>query len=195
MKKLFALLAAAGASALLFSACTEGGGEGQEDPSFGKMTINGTTFPLRCAFYGGYQELPYETVTSIGMFPENFIEMPEEEPEIAFFAEVSESYLGREIDLTKPLEKTGTLFPIVALGVFNDRTGVDVEIEITHLDVAVWPSDDQRVLNITKGTLYVSRNGDQTIVRLFLQLSDGTEVAASWDGAAKEVIVEDETME
>lgn len=194
MKKLFALLAAAGASALLFSACTEGGGEGQEDPSFGKMTINGTTFPLRCAFYGGYQELPYETVTSIGMFPENFIEMPEEEPEIAFFAEVSESYLGREIDLTKPLEKTGTLFPIVALGVFNDRTGVDIEMELTHLGVDIWLGNGQSSVSVTKGTLYVSRSGNHAIVKLSLKLSDGTEIDANWDGAAKEVI-EDEEME
>lgn len=194
MKKLFLLLAAAGASALLFSACTESGGEEPKDQSFGKMTINGATLPLRCAFYGSYQEPPCEIVTAIGMFPENFIEMPDEEPITSFFAEASESYLGREIDLTKPLEKTGSLYPIVTFGVFNDSTGVDIEMELTHLGVDIWPGNDQSSVSVTKGTLYMSCNKGNAIVKLSLKLSDGTEIDANWDGAAKEVI-EDEEME
>lgn len=173
MKKIF-MLCLAGALALASTACDDkddkGGGYS------GKMTVIGQTENINSVIYAsnmGYTVL----FLSKDVLPE----ISEEDPDFAIGLAVSESLLGKTIDLTKPLD------PNLGLNIYGINKKAHVEIYYENGTITDGNDD---ALTIPAGTLTLTRNGDNFTVKLSITFPGGSSLAADWAGKATKTEIE-----
>lgn len=178
MKKIFTLCLA-GALALAATACDDKDDKGGGDS--GKMTINGRTEPVKSALFQEYPaEENDEAEFDLYLLREVYTSVPDHDPDFSVNIEVSESLNGKTLDLTKPLDQSGTSIPYLYIAAIADGT----EFEIEYYNGQIGATDNATV---TSGTLTATRNGNKFTVKLSVTLSDGNSIRADWKGTATKI--------
>lgn len=165
-----------GALALTASSCKD-----EQTITVQTITVNGQICEVKSVLYGE-EPADYEDEATIvlALFPTTLSTFPTEQSEFYIGIEISESLLGKTLDLTKPLDQSKTPAPYLDLMVKNK----DQEIEIEYYDNLIDVTDDATV---TSGKLTVTRNGDKFSVKLYVELSDENWASADWKGTATKI--------
>lgn len=165
-----------GALALTASSCKD-----EQTITVQTITVNGQIWEVKSALYAeepaDYEDEP---AIALGLFPTTLSTFPTEEPEFYIGIEISESLLGKTLDLTKPLDQTKVPAPYLYIGAVNN----DQELDIEYYDNLIDVTDNATV---TSGKLTVTRNGDKFSVKLYVELSDESWASADWKGTATKI--------
>lgn len=177
MKKIYTLCLA-GALALAVTSCKEE----QQTIVMKTIAVNGVASEVQSALY---TETPAdsqdEAAIILALFPTLMTELPDDEPDFYIGFEISESLVGKTLDLTKPLDQSKTPAPYLYISAMNG----DNDLEIEYFDGGIEATMD---ITVTSGSLTVTRNGDDFAVKFFVKLSDGSSASTNWDGTAIKII-------
>lgn len=173
----------AGALALTATSCKED----KKVVTVQTITVNGQICEVKSAFYGVEEpaEEGGEAGTSLILLPTVLQTLPEDEPDFYVGIEISESLWDKTIDLTKPIVKSGTPEPYLAIIAAADGTTVEIDNSEGLIDISVQEADSP--LTVTSGTLKATKNGGEFSVKFFVNLSDGRFIAADWKGKATKI--------
>lgn len=180
MRKIF-MLCLAGALALAAASCKED----EQVVTVQTITVNGQIYEVKSAFYVEEKaDEQWETSYDLILFKEYFPTLPLTQSDFGVDIEVSESLIGKTIDLTNPVAQTGPLRPYLSVGAIGET-----EFDITHSfgKITVSNGDDISSATVSGGTLIVTKDDDKFSVKLSMTLSDGRNIAADWEGTATKV--------
>lgn len=178
MRKIF-MLCLAGALALAAASCKED----EQVVTVQTITVNGQIYEVKSAFYVEEKaDEGAEAGTSLALLPTVLQTLPEDEPGFYVGIEISESLWDKTVDLTKPIVKSGTLEPYLDIIAAADGTTVEIDNSEGSIDISVKEADTS--LTVTSGTLKVTKDGGDFSVKFFVNLSDGRNIAADWEGTA-----------
>lgn len=177
MKKIFTFCLA-GALALAAAGCSDKK-EGEKN-THETITVSGITEKVGSAFYAYEPADEFdEGIWTVVLCREKYSTAPEFEPDFYIGVRVCDSYLGKEITLTKPLAAGGALAPAINIGLPNRLVDIDDE------SIDVFNSDGlSEEVTVTAGKLKLTRDGSKFTVNLFIELSDGVTASTNWSGDA-----------
>lgn len=151
------------------------------------ITVNGQICEVKSAFYVEEKaDEQWETSYGLILFREYFSTLPFTMSDYGVDIEVSESLIGKTIDLTEPVTQTGPLRPYLSVGAIGET-----EFDIVHSfeRITVSNGDDISSATVSYGMLTVTRDGDNFSVKLSVKLSDGKSIFADWTGKATKVTI------
>ena len=151
------------------------------------ITVNGQICEVKSAFYVEEKaDEQWETSYDLILFREYFSTLPFTMSDYGVDIEVSESLIGKTIDLTEPVTQTGPLRPYLSVGAIGET-----EFDIVHSfeRITVSNGDDISSATVSYGMLTVTRDGDNFSVKLSVKLSDGKSIFADWTGKATKVTI------
>ncbi len=167
-------------TALLVAFCACDSGNTVTTPSgTNRMSFNDQTLELQSAFSLSETDFDYGRLWGITLYAQNFQSIPWAERHTSAYVILPQDLLGREIDLTKPLECET---PFYEIGFCID--GKEYELYNDGDECELWFGEEEvhdSVL-ITSGRLKVAFGDDAVSVVLDLVFSDGTRMSAVWDG-------------
>ena len=169
MRKIF-MLCLTGALALATTSCKD-----EKVTTMQTITVNGQICEVKSAFYVEEKaDEQWETSYDLTM------------SDYGVDIEVSESLIGKTIDLTEPVTQTGPLRPYLSVGAIGET-----EFDIVHSfeRITVSNGDDISSATVSYGMLTVTRDGDNFSVKLSVKLSDGKSIFADWTGKATKVTI------
>lgn len=181
--KTFFSLCLLGALCLAASSCND---DKQENGVFsGTMTVNGQRETIKSAFY---EQTPgddtAEAVVRIAFLKEAYSEfpqmLPETRPDMLVLIGLSESLLGKTLDLTLPLDQNEAPIPALMYGATHEG---HVTTGANYLSNRIFVSPGKTVAS---GVLTATRSGDRFNVRFSVTFSDGTSYAVDGEGRAKQ---------
>ena len=208
MKKFFTYLLAIAAVTTVTSCSKDDGPEEPEKPDTelsGKMNINGQTLEIKSAVCGDVVQEYYEDQIRVTLYSETqFPTIKYGESMLSATGawigiSVSKSFLGKTVDLTKPLPKSGQQ-PIPEILIVARESGkgkivgvsyiLDGYIHVASEDVQVSDEFGEIVhfkpsptAPVTAGSsLTLTRNGDKFTIKLSLTLNDGRSVSIDFEG-------------
>lgn len=182
MKKIL-MLCLAGALALTASSCDDDKADGSR--LSGKMTINGQTETVKSAFY---EETPgddsAEALVRIAFLKDAYAEFPDMQPatrpDMMIVIGLSESLLGKTVDLTQPLDQHQEPIPALMYGAIHQG----------HVTTGANYQNNRIIVSgngsVASGTLTMNRNGNRFTVRFSATFSDGTSLAVDCEGEARQ---------
>lgn len=181
MRKIF-MLCLTGALALATTSCKD-----EKVTTMQTITVNGQICEVKSAFYVEEKaDEQWETSYDLILFREYFSTLPFTMSDYGVDIEVSESLIGKTIDLTEPVTQTGPLRPYLSVGAIGET-----EFDIVHSfeKITVSNGDDISSATVSYGMLTVTRDGDNFSVKLSVKLSDGKSIFADWTGKATKVTI------
>jgi len=177
MRKIF-MFCLTGALALATTSCKD-----EKVTTMQTITVNGQICEVKSAFYVEEKaDEQWETSYDLILFREYFSTLPFTMSDYGVDIEVSESLIGKTIDLTEPVTQTGPLRPYLSVGAIGET-----EFDIVHSfeRITVSNGDDISSATVSYGMLTVTRDGDNFSVKL----SDGKSIFADWTGKATKVTI------
>ena len=183
MKTKILFLAAAAAMAFTAASCSKSDNS-DNGGQMCKITINGQS--------GTVKKITYDYSPGNTLFEPHFsltlyknFDTPAQE---YVYIEISESLIGKTINLTNSLNSLGLdteLTPtLVIMMSEGDEKWTSIDYFDYSIDVFVSNNDSDNVV-VTGGTLHVTRDGDnQFAVKLSMTLSDGQSTVVNWAGMA-----------
>ena len=171
-----------GALALATTSCKD-----EKVTTMQTITVNGQICEVKSAFYVEEKaDEQWETSYDLILFREYFSTLPFTMSDYGVDIEVSESLIGKTIDLTEPVTQTGPLRPYLSVGAIGET-----EFDIVHSfeRITVSNGDDISSATVSYGMLTVTRDGDNFSVKLSVKLSDGKSIFADWTGKATKVTI------
>lgn len=181
MRKIF-MFCLTGALALATTSCKD-----EKVTTMQTITVNGQICEVKSAFYVEEKaDEQWETSYDLILFREYFSTLPFTMSDYGVDIEVSESLIGKTIDLTEPVTQTGPLRPYLSVGAIGET-----EFDIVHSfeRITVSNGDDISSATVSYGMLTVTRDGDNFSVKLSVNLSDGKSIFADWTGKATKVTI------
>ena len=167
------MLCLTGALALATASCKD-----EKVTTMQTITVNGQICEVKSAFYVEEKaDEQWETSYDLILFREYFSTLPFTMSDYGVDIEVSESLIGKTIDLTEPVTQTGPLRPYLSVGAIGET-----EFDIVHSfeRITVSNGDDISSATVSYGMLTVTRDGDNFSVKLSVKLSDGKSIFADW---------------
>lgn len=151
------------------------GDKGEEGGTPGTMIVNGQTETIKSAFYSiNSAQADYEADFELYLLKDAYSTAPEEAPDFYVGVTVSESLLGKTLDLTQPLDLSTAPLPYFDINVFGNGKS----IHIVYSDIIKVTGN----ATVTSGSMRATRNGDQFTLEIDLILSDGRSVQGEWSG-------------
>ncbi|OUN58586.1 hypothetical protein B5G16_08175 [Alistipes sp. An66] len=124
------------------------------------------------------------------MYKESENSSEEFDPNVYVMIDISESLIGKNIDLARSLGDYDELVPTLSL-LISSKRGQKISIYYFPDSVDLYLSGDSpENVTISKGQLYVSRlEENKFVVEFSLMLSDGQSSKIAWQGSAIEEIL------
>lgn len=172
------------------AACSKNDHEGVNIPEY-EMEINGQSGSVSMALYYDFQgNTIYEPHFSLTLYKKSENPGEEFDPNVYVMIDISESLIGKNIDLARSLGDYDELVPTLSL-LISSKRGQKISIDYfpDSYDLFLSGGSYENV-TISKGWLHVSRlDENQFVVEFSLMLSDGQSAKIAWEGSAIEEIL------
>ena len=162
-----------------------------EEHSRNEMEVNGQSGSVAMAMYYDYpRNTIYEPHFSLILYKESENSSEEFDPNVYVMIDISESLIGKNIDLARSLGDYDELVPTLSL-LISSKRGQKISIYYFPDSVDLYLSGDSpENVTISKGQLYVSRlEENKFVVEFSLILSDRQSSKIAWQGSAIEEIL------
>lgn len=144
-----------------------------------RMSFNDRIIEFESVFSLTESDFEYGRMWGIALYPQNFSSIPPSEPSTYLYILLPDKMLGREIDLTAPLERTSRYFEI---GLRVDGTEYEFYREGDEYELWFGEEEVHGSVGITSGTVKVEYRADTVYLLLDIVFSDGKRLTAAWDG-------------
>ena len=180
MRKIF-MFCLTGALALATTSCKD-----EKVTTMQTITVNGQICEVKSAFYVEEKaDEQWETSYDLILFREYFSTLPFTMSDYGVDIEVSESLIGKTIDLTEPVTQTGPLRPYLSVGAIGET-----EFDIVHSfeRITVSNGDDISSATVSYGMLTVTRDGETFRRQINLRRLDGKSDQSNDSGITDRII-------
>ncbi|OUN58587.1 hypothetical protein [Alistipes sp. An66] len=155
--------------------------EENQEPVLGEMSISDLSAPIRCVFTSLEDaENGCDPIWNLYFYDQMYVSRPDYS-DIESHIQIPESFFGKTIDLTQPLDQEAN--PQQQMSIFiRFKRDLQQLILLYHDNrISVLNSIDG-LSTVVRGTLRIDRNGNWFVIEMTTDLSDGQTAAIHWCG-------------
>ena len=155
--------------------------EENQEPVLGEMSISDLSAPIRCVFTQLEDaENGCDPIWNLYFYEQTYISRPDHS-DIESHIQIPESFFGKTIDLTQPLDQEANPQQKMSIFIRFERYLQQLILFFHDNRISVLNSIDG-LSTVVRGNLRMDRNGDQFVIEMTLDLSDGQTAAIHWCG-------------